>query len=229
MNFKSNINSYGAFELKRIYLKNYSFGFAIAIIIHLIVLIILNNILKETSQQIVKEKYEVINYVELGPPPSIIENISQSVPQTSKPTFGNLKPAKKGEETSEFEIPKESNQIGNVKVEESKLTEKKTEAIDETYYVSVDVMPEPFGGFEKLQQNVNYPEEAKKNSIIGKVFVKAFINENGEVTKTELIKGLGFGCDDEAIWLIKNTRFRAGKKNGKPVKVQMVIPITFRP
>ncbi|MEW6005410.1 MAG: energy transducer TonB [Stygiobacter sp.] len=222
-------NIYGFLELKKIYLKNYFYGLVFAILFHLFLFLSLIFLTQNESQEMTKEKLQIVNYVELGPPPSIIENQINIIKENSKPTFGKLKAAKKGEETSDFETPKESNPVGDLKVEDSKLVEKKVEAVDETYYVSVDVMPEPFGGIEKLQQNVTYPDEARKNSIIGKVFVKAFINENGEVTKTEIIKGLGFGCDDEASWIIKNTRFRSGKKNGKPVKVQMVIPITFRP
>lgn len=225
----NNNNTYGAFELKAIYVKNYSFGILTAIALHLLLFLIINSILKEDTVTSSKVKYEIINYVELGPPPSIIENKVQNIIASSKPTFGNLKVAKKGEEESEFEIPKSSNQIGDVKVEESKPIEKKIEPVDETYYVSVDIMPEPLGGMDKINRNVNYPEEAKRNSIIGKVFVKAYINEIGEVTRAEIVKGLGYGCDEEAIWIIKNTRFKAGKKNGKPVKVQIVIPVTFRP
>jgi len=225
----SNENIYGAFELKKIYSKNYSIGILLGILIHLFVFVLTSLMIdSDQKQNGTNEKLQVVTYVELGPPPSIIENPTNVIAPKTNPTFGNLKPAKKGETTSEFKISEESNSVGNVKVEEKKLPEKKIEPVDETYYVSVDVMPEPFGGMEKLQQSVSYPEEAKKNSIIGKVFVKAFINETGEVTRAEIVKGLGYGCDEEALWVIKNTRFRPAKKNGKPVKVQMVIPITFR-
>lgn len=174
------------------------------------------------------EKYRVVTYVELGPPPSIIPNSPQSA-VSSKPTFGSLRIAKKGEETDEFEIPKSSASIGEVKVEPPKPVEKKIEPIDETYYVGVDVMPEPFGGIEAMQRNVNYPAAARNEGIVGKVFVKAFIDENGEVDRAEIVKGLGYGCDEEALWVVKNTRFRAGKKNGKNVRVQLTIPVTFKP
>lgn len=225
----SNENIYGAFELKKIYSKNYSIGILLGILIHLFVFVLTSLMIdSDQKQNGTNEKLQVVTYVELGPPPSIIENPTNVIAPKTNPTFGNLKPAKKGETTSEFKIPEESNSVGNVKVEEKKLPEKKIKPVDETYYVSVDVMPEPFGGMEKLQQSLSYPEEAKKNSIIGKVFVKAFINEIGEVTRAEIVKGLGYGCDEEALWVIKNTRFRPAKKNGKPVKVQMVIPITFR-
>lgn len=221
-------NIYGAFELKRIYSKNYLIGIASAILIHLLLIItyLVVSPNEEKSQQ--TEKLQIITYVELGPPPSIVPDQPQTV-VSAKPTFGILKAAKKGEETSEFEVPKGSSEVGNVKVEAPKPVEKKPEPVDETYYVAVDMMPEPFGGTEKMQQNVNYPAEAKKEGIVGKVLVKAFINENGEVTRAEIVKGLGYGCDEEALWVVKSTRFRPGKKNGKPVKVQLTIPVSFRP
>ena len=128
-------------------------------------------------------------------------------------------------------MPKESSVLpSNVKVEAPKPVEKKIEPpVDETYYVAVDMMPEPFGGMEAIQKNVNYPDAARKESIVGKVFVKAFINENGEVTRAEIVKGLGYGCDEEALWAVKSMRFRPGKKNGIRVKVQFTLAVSFRP
>jgi protein TonB len=229
MNFQSENNIYGFLELKQIYNKNYSIGVASAIIIHLIVIAayLVSFPMEEETKH--TEKLQIVTYVDLGPPPSIIPDQPKAVVIAPKPTFGNLKIAKKGEETNEFEIPKTSSPVGNVKVEERKPVEKKPEPVDETYYVAVDMMPEPFGGIEKLQQNVNYPDEARKEGISGRVLVKAFINENGEVTRTEIVKGLGYGCDEEALWVVKSTRFRPGKKNGKTIKVQLTIPVSFKP
>ncbi len=224
----SDNNIYGAFELKKIYPKNYVIGVAGAIIIHLLAVVVYLISFPQEEEIKSTEKLQIITYVDLGPPPSIIPNEPQAA-ATAKPTFGNLKAAKKGEATTEFEVPKGSPEVGNVKVEAPKPVEKKPEPVDETYYVAVDMMPEPFGGIEKMQQNVNYPEQARREGIVGKVLVKAFINENGEVTRAEIVKGLGFGCDEEALWVVKSTRFRPGKKNSKTLKVQITIPVSFRP
>jgi len=221
-------NIYGAFELKRIYSKNYLIGIIAAILLHLFLIITYIIVSPNEEKSKLTEKLQIITYVDLGPPPSIIPNEPQ-IAVSAKPTFGNLKAAKKGEETTEFEVPKGSSEVGNVKVEAPKPVEKKPEPVDETYYVAVDMMPEPFGGIEKMQQNVNYPEQARREGIVGKVLVKAFINENGEVTRAEIVKGLGYGCDEEALWVVKSTRFRPGKKNGKTLKVQLTIPVSFRP
>lgn len=227
MKSTSENNVYGAFELKQIYTKNYLIGVISAIILHVVLITVYFFAYAKQDKVEQREILRIVAYVDLGPPPSIIPDQPVAV-VASKPTFGNLKVAKKGEETSQFEVPKNSTPAGEVKVEAPKPVEKKHELVDETYYVAVDIMPEPFGGMEKLQQNVNYPEAARKEGVVGKVLVKAFINESGQVTRAEIVKGLGFGCDEEALWVVKSSRFRPGKKNGKAIKVQLTIPVSFK-
>jgi len=96
------------------------------------------------------------------------------------------------------------------------------------YFVAVDEMPSPVGGISVIAKNVHYPEIAKRAGIQGRVFVKAFINENGEVVGVEVLKGIGGGCDQAAINAIVATKFNSGKQKGKPVKVQVSIPILFK-
>jgi TonB family protein len=95
------------------------------------------------------------------------------------------------------------------------------------YHVAVDQMPYPFGGDGAIQSKLLYPAAAKTSDIQGTVYVTAFIDENGVVQKTIVIKGLGFGCDDAASKAVKETLFHAGYMRGVPVKVQMTIPIKF--
>ena len=96
------------------------------------------------------------------------------------------------------------------------------------FLIAVDMEPEPFGGYEAINKRAVYPETARKNSIQGKVFVQAYINENGEVVFAEVLKGLGYGCDESAMNSVKSTRFKPGKQNGHAVKVQMSIPVSFK-
>lgn len=99
---------------------------------------------------------------------------------------------------------------------------------DETYYIAVDEMPEPIGGLNSIQSKIKYPEEAKRSGIEGKVFIQAFIDENGNVVKAKVIKGVGSGLDEVALEAVKQTKFIPGKQEGKPVKVQVAIPIVFK-
>jgi len=92
----------------------------------------------------------------------------------------------------------------------------------------VEEMPEPIGGIKAIQEKIVYPEIAKRAGVEGKVYVLAFVDESGTVTKTQLIKGIGAGCDEAALNAVQKTKFKPGKQRGKPVKVQVSIPIVFK-
>lgn len=106
--------------------------------------------------------------------------------------------------------------------------DKKIVEEEPTYFVAVEEMPEPIGGIGAIQSKIVYPEIAKRAGVEGKVYVLAFVNESGEVTKAEIIKGLGAGLDEAALNAVKQTKFKPGKQRGKPVKVQVSIPIVFK-
>ncbi|MBX3007796.1 MAG: energy transducer TonB [Melioribacteraceae bacterium] len=97
----------------------------------------------------------------------------------------------------------------------------------EDFFVVVEEIPEPIGGMEAIKKKIVYPEFAKRANVHGKVFITAYVDENGEVKKTEILKGIGAGCDEEAIKAIMQTKFKPGKQRGKPVKVKISIPIQF--
>lgn len=107
---------------------------------------------------------------------------------------------------------------------------KEEKKVDEepTYFVAVEEMPEPIGGIAAIQQKIKYPEIAKRAGVEGKVYVLAFVDEQGNVTKAQVMKGLGAGLDEEALKAVKETKFKPGKQRGKPVKVQVSIPIVFK-
>lgn len=95
-------------------------------------------------------------------------------------------------------------------------------------FIVVEEMPAPIGGIGSIQKQITYPDLAKRGGVQGRVFVKAFVDEEGKVFKVELLKGIGGGCDEEALKAVKNTLFSPGKQRGKPVKVQVTIPVLFR-
>ncbi len=106
--------------------------------------------------------------------------------------------------------------------------EEKNANAEPQYFVAVEDMPEPIGGIQAIQDKIVYPEIAKRAGIEGRVFVKAFVNKEGTVTKVEIMKGLGAGCDEAAEKAVRETKFKPGKQRGKPVNVQVVIPIVFK-
>ncbi len=97
------------------------------------------------------------------------------------------------------------------------------------YYVAVnDKMPEPIGGIRAIQENIVYPEIAKREGVEGRVYVKAYIDSTGTVAKAEIIRGIGEGCDEAAMRAVKNVKFKPGIQDGKPVNVQVTVPILFK-
>lgn len=98
---------------------------------------------------------------------------------------------------------------------------------DDIYFVAVEEAPSPIGGLEAIQKKITYPEVAKRAGIQGRVFVKAFINEKGDVVRCEIIKGVHPALDSAAVDAVMKTKFTPGSQRGKPVKVQVSIPIVF--
>jgi protein TonB len=106
--------------------------------------------------------------------------------------------------------------------------EKKIIEEDIQYFEVVEEMPEPIGGIEAIQKKIVYPEIAKRAGVEGKVYILAYVDENGNVTKTEVLKGIGAGCDEAAEKAIRETKFKPGKQRGKPVRVKVAVPIIFK-
>jgi periplasmic protein TonB len=93
-------------------------------------------------------------------------------------------------------------------------------------------MPEPIGGYGAfynfLSDKMRYPSKAVQAGIQGRVFIEFVVNKKGEPQNAKVLKGIGYGCDDEALRIIALTKWEPGKQRGKPVIVKMVLPIQFK-
>ncbi len=96
------------------------------------------------------------------------------------------------------------------------------------YKEYADFMPEPIGGLTELQKKVVYPEIERRAQVEGKVLVKAYIDEDGNVAKVEIVKGVDEGLNEAALNAVEKTKFKPGMQRGKPVKVKVIIPIVFK-
>lgn len=92
----------------------------------------------------------------------------------------------------------------------------------------------PEGGMEAyykfLSDNLKYPRQAQRLGIEGTAFVRFVIDEKGNVIQAESLPGreLGYGLDEEAIRVLKLTKWKPGKQRGRAVKVRKVLPVRFR-
>jgi len=102
-------------------------------------------------------------------------------------------------------------------------------ADDPSYHSDAEVMPEPKEGMAALQKKLIYPSYARENEVQGTVKIRAFIDQNGDVTKAEVAEGIGYGCDDAARITVLYTKFKPGLIRGKPVRTQIIIPLEFKP
>ena len=96
-----------------------------------------------------------------------------------------------------------------------------------------EVMPEFTGGMQALQRymqrNLRYPRQALANTISGKVFVSFTVNTDGSIADVEVIKGLGFGTEEEASRVVRNMPpWTPGRQNNHAVPVRYTLPITFK-
>ena len=84
------------------------------------------------------------------------------------------------------------------------------------------------GGIAAVQSNIVYPPLALQAGIEGRVIVQFVIDKNGQVLHPTVIRGIGGGCDEEAVRAVLIAKFQPGLQRGRPVAVRYTLPITFR-
>jgi protein TonB len=137
----------------------------------------------------------------------------------------------KDEVKVEFDVEvTEVTKVQEFTVYEQPVQEK--EDVDEIFLV-VEQTAVPNGGLEGFYKYVNsvikYPAQARRMQIEGRVFVEFVVDRSGNITDVVAVKGIGAGCDEEAIRVVKNSPpWTPGKQRGKPVRQRMVLPITFK-
>jgi len=98
----------------------------------------------------------------------------------------------------------------------------------ENHVQTDESQPFPIGGMEAIMKNVKYPEKAKKANTQGKVIVRAVVDKNGNVVETKILLSVSPECDAAASKAVKSVKFTPGKKDGKAVRTEVVIPIMFK-
>jgi TonB family protein len=104
--------------------------------------------------------------------------------------------------------------------------------IDGKIFTVVEEQPEYPGGMAKLgeylSQNLKYPQAAMKANAEGTVFVNFILTKEGDITDVKILKGIGFGADEEAIRVMNQMpRWNPARQDGKAVNVRYNLPIRF--
>ena len=108
-----------------------------------------------------------------------------------------------------------------------------TEPTGEEVFEITEIQPKPAGGMEGwmnyLVESIKYPEEAKERGIEGTVVMAFIVNSDGTISDIETLRGIGGGCDQEAMRVIQNApKWTPGQLGGKAVRVRMRLPLQFK-
>ena len=133
----------------------------------------------------------------------------------------------------DISIDAEANQNTEVQEYIAPVRSDEEESAEEAQiFMVVESMPEYPGGeaalYAYLAANIKYPQMAKESGIQGRVFVTFVVERDGRVTDVRVLRGIGGGCDEEAIRVVENMpKWTPGKQRGKSVRVQYNLPVKF--
>ena len=151
------------------------------------------------------------------------------------------------------EVPQQSTQLEivqddvetedlniNAEVEQNEVIEEyiapevvEEEVVETEIFQIVEEMPQFPGGDAKLLEyvatHIKYPQIARETGIQGRVFVGFVVEPDGSVSNVKILRGIGGGCDEEAVRVIKSLpKWKPGKQRGKAVRVSYQIPVLFK-
>ncbi len=120
----------------------------------------------------------------------------------------------------------------NTKVADYVPPEEDESVPEQHIFVVVEKMPSFPGGQVKLMNylatHIKYPELAKESGIQGRVFINFVVEPNGSIDHVKVLRGIGGGCDEEAVRVVKSMpKWIPGKQRGKPVRVSFNLPVKF--
>jgi len=165
------------------------------------------------------------------PPPPKLEIVEDDEVIEEEPEIIDTE----ADEEVEVDIPDDINldDFDDEGEEEVEVVIEEEEPEEPEIFSIVEQMPEFPGGqakmFKFISKNIKYPAMARENGISGTVFVMFVVNEDGAISDVQVRRGIGGGCDEEALRVVKKMpKWNAGKQRGKPVKVSFTLPIKFK-
>ena len=104
---------------------------------------------------------------------------------------------------------------------------------DDVVFTIVEVEPEFPGGKDSLmsylRKNIQYPPQARRNKITGKVFVRFTVEKDGSLSDIKILRDIGGGCGNEVLRVIKKMpKWKPAMQHGKPVRCMFTLPVEFK-
>lgn len=98
---------------------------------------------------------------------------------------------------------------------------------EEGVFIATEVPPRLLDEQELIRQ-IEYPAEAKRMNIEGRVILRMIVNKDGSVSDVKIARGIGFACDREALRVMKKAKFIPAEYDGEPVRAWHTYAIAFR-
>jgi len=248
--FEDRNKEYGAYQIRKKYVNHATVGIVIAVLVAVLVLLIPTIAkLLESPEPIVEAPKRTMVYSELQAPPPIKNTppppkfdipplkkvikfvppkvTKEEVPEDVMPTVEEMKDV----QTAAVEVEGTGEVVFDEPVQEV-VADGGGDKVEQVFTV-VEQMPEYSGGYEAMMKfiskNIKYPASARRMGIEGQVFVSFVVDTEGKISEVQTIKGISADCDKEAVRVVQlMPPWKAGKQNGKPVKVRFVLPIKFK-
>jgi periplasmic protein TonB len=175
------------------------------------------------NQSQVEELIDVPITEQLPPPP----------PKIEQPAIVEVKNDEKIEDQIEIDMDTETTSSETTQDAVPQVAVEVEEEDPNTLFTIVEESAFPTGGInafnEFISRNIVYPPQARRMAIEGKVFVEFVVEKDGSITNIRTLKGIGAGCDEEAVRVIGIApKWNPGKQRGRPVRQKMVLPIQFK-
>lgn len=120
-------------------------------------------------------------------------------------------------------------QLNKESVSKDKIIQEK---VSSEVFNAIEQQAEYPGGMEAfgkyLEKNLKYPAAAQRSNVTGKVYVQFIVNADGSSSDIQILKSVGFGCDEEAIRVLETVKWTPGKQSGRIVRSRFTVPIAFQ-
>ena len=172
------------------------------------------------------------------------EVVEEEMVEITKQEEPKPQPVEVPKQTTQLEIVEDDVEVEdieiNAEVDQAEVIEEyvpvevqEEEVVEQEIFQIVEEMPAYPGGDQKLMEfiakGIKYPQIARETGIQGRVFVGFVVEPDGSVSNVKVLRGIGGGCDEEALRVIKAMpKWKPGMQNGKKVRVSFAIPINFK-
>ena len=170
--------------------------------------------------------------------------VDEEMVEITKQEEQKPQPVEMPKQTTQLEIVQDDVEVEdieiNAEVDQQEVIEEyvpveveEEEVQEQEIFQIVEEMPSFPGGEAKLMEyvakNIKYPQIARETGIQGRVFVGFVVEPDGSVSNVKVLRGIGGGCDEEAMRVIKSLpKWKPGKQRGKAVRVSYQIPVFFK-